>query len=47
MSVVDYMELYYGDDILQQYVDETNKKVAAQVSPAWDKDHELIIKELK
>lgn len=47
MLVADFMELYYGDYILQQSVNETNRKVAAQVNPAWDKDHELTIIELK
>ena len=47
MIVADFMELYYGDYILKQSVNQTNRKVAAQVSPAWDKDHELTIIELK
>lgn len=43
----DFFELFYDDEILGRYVDETNKKVSKMTKPAWNTDHNLSIKELK
>ena len=43
----EYLELFYSDDILGRYCEQTNLKVSKQATPAWSPEENLTIPELK
>ena len=46
MKESEYLNLYY-DEIIEQYVEQTNNKNSNQASPDWDEENELTLEECR